>query len=208
LHVDYLGNEEILIVACDDGDVIGYRVPEIHRAVDDRKDLPPSSEADLTPHVRVFLHINAGSSAWGIAVHREARLIAISANTHKVTVIAYALSNPPDSDLTGEERVFPSSSVTAEEFLSQRRHDRIITLASHANIPSISFDNNDPSGRWLFASSIDGQNYLWDLSQPDQAARVISLGHCVGVQDPTTIPRRMFSLIQIALRFSWCGVLQ
>jgi hypothetical protein len=72
--VDYLGNEEILLLTCDDGDVVGYRTAEIQRALDRRvTTLEPANEED----VRVFLHRNIGASAWGLAVHREARIIAI-----------------------------------------------------------------------------------------------------------------------------------
>jgi hypothetical protein len=74
--VDYLGNEEILLLTCDDGDVIGYRTQEIHRELQRRTNLHETANND---NVHVFLHRNVGASAWGLAVHREARIIAISA---------------------------------------------------------------------------------------------------------------------------------
>jgi hypothetical protein len=72
--VDYLGNDEILLLTCDDGDVVGYRTAEIQRALERRANtLEPAIKED----VHVFLHRNVGASAWGLAIHREARIIAI-----------------------------------------------------------------------------------------------------------------------------------
>src|SRR5689334_20440174 len=34
LHVDFLGNHEIVLVTCDDGDVIGYSIPSIQREIE------------------------------------------------------------------------------------------------------------------------------------------------------------------------------
>ncbi|EMD87369.1 hypothetical protein COCC4DRAFT_118086, partial [Bipolaris maydis ATCC 48331] len=86
--VEYLGNEEVLLVTCDDGDVTGYRTEAIYRALQRRSNQDESASKD---DVHIFLHRNVGASAWGLAVHREARIIAISANTYQITVIAYAL---------------------------------------------------------------------------------------------------------------------
>lgn len=193
LHVDFLGREEILLATCDDGDVIGYRVPEIHRAIGCRRH---SSDGEDEPadegRVRVFLHRNVGGSAWGLAIHREARLIAISANTHSVTVLAYALASTSASD--SDDSLNTESAFTSSEeegdFPHPRRRDHVITLTAQTNIPAVSFDNSglDPSGRWLYSSSIDGANHLWDLHQPDVPARILELGHCVSVKDPTTVP--------------------
>ncbi|KAF2640918.1 hypothetical protein P280DRAFT_498710, partial [Massarina eburnea CBS 473.64] len=199
LHLDYLGREEILIVACDDGDVIGYRVPEIHRVVENRNLQSPGrrgffdDDADIGHDVRFFLHKNVGQSAWGISVHREARLIAISANTYKVTVFAYALSSPSDMDeeIGNEESHFTPFSASDdddEDFPSPRRRDHTITLHAGANIPSVSFDNNDPSGMWLFSGDIIGHVHLWDLSKPSEPARTFCLGHCAGLKGWEGVP--------------------
>jgi hypothetical protein len=165
LHVDYLGREEVLLVTCDDGDVVGYRVPEIYRVVTETRRSP---DGDHDQHVRVFLHRNVGGSAWGLAVHREARLIAISANTHDVTVLAYALSDATEGD--DSEKLASLESFASDEeigdFPHPRRRDHVITLRASTNIPAVSFDQGDPSGRWLFSSSIDGDNHLWDLYNP------------------------------------------
>jgi hypothetical protein len=97
LHIDFLGREEVVIVACDDGDVIGYQTSAIQRVVEssvaDTED-PAGSTRGNEP--RPFVHVNMCESAWGIAVHREARMIALSANTRIVMVIAFALTAKSD----------------------------------------------------------------------------------------------------------------
>jgi hypothetical protein len=99
LVADYLGDDEILLAACDDGDVIVYRVEEILAALDNPTD------ASRQP-IRVFLHRNVGASAWGIAVHREARLIAFGANTSMITIIALALIKQGDAHETDPPPAF------------------------------------------------------------------------------------------------------
>jgi hypothetical protein len=176
LHAAFLGREEIVLVACDDGDVIGYRVQEIQRAIErhNHSKLDQDSPVeDIDSHVRVFLHRNVGRSAWGLAVHREARIIAVSANTREVTVIAYALVGSPDANIDIETPDFPCP----------RRRDHTLTCTAGSNIPSVSFDNTgcDPTGKWMFSSSIDGKSLLWNLHTVQSKAspvRAIELGYC------------------------------
>jgi hypothetical protein len=176
LHVAFLGREEIVLVACDDGDVIGYRVQEIQRAVEKHNHSKMNQDSpveDIDNLVRVFLHRNVGQSAWGLAVHREARIIAISANTRQVTVIAYALVGSPDENIDIETPDFPYP----------RRRDHTLTCTAGSNIPSVSFDNTgcDPAGKWMFSSSIDGKSLLWNLhtvNSKASPARAIELGYC------------------------------
>ena len=87
-----LGTEEILLVACDDGDVIGYNTKSIQGAID-RKGLSEDHDASNSAVPAAFFHENVGRSAWGLAVHETARIIAVSANTHSITVFAFALAN-------------------------------------------------------------------------------------------------------------------
>ena len=159
--VDYLGNEEILLLARDDGDVVGYRTGEIHRALERRIiQEEPASEADI----HVFLLRNVGASAWGLAVHREARIIAISANTHRITVIAFALAVPAGDPARETENVF--------------------TLQGRGNIPAISF--NDEYGDFLLSCSIDGETILWNLRDRTWVS-LFKAGFCVyakGLEPP------------------------
>ncbi|KAF2182813.1 hypothetical protein K469DRAFT_711515 [Zopfia rhizophila CBS 207.26] len=188
LYVDFLGREEIVLVACDDGDVIGYSVSQIQHAIDGKSPNDGSQEEHIEDGVRVFFHRNVGLSAWGLAVHREARLIAISANTRLVTVIAFALASrkSPDSD-TSDTSIESSTHIplTIEEnesdFPCPRRKEHVLSLKADHNIPSVNFDNTDPTGRWLLSCAIDGNIHLWDLHKSQSPARRIRLGYCVNV---------------------------
>lgn len=197
--VDYLGCEEVLLVACDDGDVAGYRIEEIRRvltaqATNDSTgiDSPPPAPA------KVFLHRNFGASAWGLAVHREARIIAISANTHQVTVLAYALTNTTEQSeflsTSGNLEADPLEVLESEhvsDFPSPRQEDHIIVFSADTNIPAVSFNNNgdDPTGRWMFSCSIDGKVLLWDLHNRASRPRSFQMGQCVSATLATKAPK-------------------
>ncbi|KAF2024978.1 mitochondrial carrier [Setomelanomma holmii] len=168
LLVDNLGNDEILLATCDDGDVIGYRVEQIQRAVEFTQEPSTSgTHESRKPEPRTFLHRNVGKSAWGLAINRQARMIAISANTHEITVLAYALSLPNHESMDTEN--------------TPRTRDHVIVLSGDHNIPSISFNNTgqDPTGRWLVSSSISGQQMMWDLHNR-RGARLFQMGWCQG----------------------------
>ena len=171
--VDYLGQEEVLLVTCDDGDVVGYRVDAIQHSVEKHTRYPAKriQEPESQDYVKVFLHRNVGASAWGLAVHQQARMIAISANTHCVTVLAYALA--VGATLIDSSDASDHSSHDAQEhadFPAPRQKDHVFVLRAQHNVPAVSFNNggDDPSGRWLFSSSITGEATLWDLHRPQE----------------------------------------
>jgi len=199
VHVDYLGCDEILLAACDDGDVIGYRVHEIQRALEAHKSSPDCGfmATDEEDRVKFFLHRNVGASAWGLAVHRNARIIAISANTHKITVLVFALSDalPPCKECLQSPPVPESMEVTAmhfEESRSSRKEDHMFALSADTNIPAVSFNNtgDDPTGHWLFSCSIDGKTMLWDLHKPGRPSAVFQIGWCASAHGPSSAPRQ------------------
>jgi hypothetical protein len=82
LLVDFLGNEEILLITCDDGDVIAYRTSAIVHAID-RRSQPDCPESNIGDDVRPFWQRNVQRSAWGLSIHQEARMIAVSANNQR-----------------------------------------------------------------------------------------------------------------------------
>lgn len=84
-----LGEEEILLIACDGGDVIGYFTRSIEKATS-------TFVFSVTP----FFHEYVGASAWGLDVHKDSRLIAVSSNTHEVIVFAFALADEMADDDT------------------------------------------------------------------------------------------------------------
>jgi hypothetical protein len=163
LLIAFLGIEEILLVTCDDGDVIGFRVDEIQRAIERRLE-PDSAENEYATDVRHFFLENVGKSAWGLAVHTEARKIAVSANTHNVTVFEFGLAT--DGDEEEEDELVSSSS--AEIMRKSRKQDRSYVLSGQLqNIPCVAFCNSgeDPEGRFLACGDINGLTYIWDLLQ-------------------------------------------
>lgn len=76
LLVDFLGNEEVALITCDNGDAIGYRVSAIKHAID-RRAQPDCAETNVGDDVRPFWQKNLIQSAWGLSIHREARMIAV-----------------------------------------------------------------------------------------------------------------------------------
>ncbi|GAP83515.1 putative pyridine nucleotide-disulfide oxidoreductase family protein [Rosellinia necatrix] len=85
-----LGDEEILLLSYDDGDVIAYYSSHIeHALVRLESGNLPNKPAPVMP----FFHQNVGKSAWGLAVHKKSRLIAVGNNKHEVHVFAFALTS-------------------------------------------------------------------------------------------------------------------
>lgn len=177
-----MGNEEILVAVCDDGDVVVYSTRSIfnalHRGI-------PQVGANLKPTVEIktLLLKNVGMSAWGIAIHKTARLIAVSSNLHQISVFAFALSRDmsPDrpSDLeddefsaTGFSSPDDDSWVRVDESSYSPRHRfaknvELVLKGHEENIPNIAFCNTkaDPIGRYLASTDITGSTLVWDVWQ-------------------------------------------
>ncbi|TRX97923.1 hypothetical protein FHL15_001133 [Xylaria flabelliformis] len=86
-----LGDEEILLLACDDGDVLAYYTSQIETAL---LHLKSSATLNNAIPVKPFFHQNVGISAWGLAIHKKSRLVAVGNNNHEVHVFALALTDP------------------------------------------------------------------------------------------------------------------
>jgi len=139
LVVTFLGIEEIFLVTCDDGDVLGFQTYEIQQAIERRRE-PDCPETIYGSDVRHFFLENVGKSAWGLAVHTEARKIAVSSNTHCVMVFEFGLA--------------------------RKDEQTAYTLSGQLdNIPCVTFCNTgeDPDGRFLACGDIMGIVYIWDL---------------------------------------------
>ncbi|KAH3955744.1 hypothetical protein HBH53_007770 [Parastagonospora nodorum] len=196
--VDFLGNDEVLLATCDDGDVVGYRIAEIQRALNELSRPEQDDEPDhAPPQIPLFLHQNVGASAWGLAIHREARIIAISANTHEVTILAFALATTEGEspELDALDSIAATDEADPADFPAPRKHNNFFTLKAAHNVPAVSFNNNDedPSGRWLFGTCITGQVWLWDIhSYPNIASRCFQMGFCASTQNADTAPRAAF----------------
>ena len=185
LVVGDLGQEEILLLATDSGNVAAYRTEHIHAAIQDRARSNNTQNPEASgAQVECFFTDWVGESAWGLAIHKYARLIAVSANTSDITVYAFALvERSVDSDSDEGTSSTRSGRKSQSEWLSittpaqyaklrrwspQRRRARNLrlTLYGHAtNIPNISFLNSDldPEGNWLFSTDIDNKLLAWRL---------------------------------------------
>ncbi|KAL5339713.1 hypothetical protein BJX70DRAFT_397425 [Aspergillus crustosus] len=182
--VDDLGREEVLLLVTDSGNVCGYRIEAIFsalkRAADSGKTKPLN-----TSEVDPFFIEYVGASAWGLAIHKFARLIAVSANTGLVTVFAFALvdsaaEREDDSLSLGEDEDFTDYGQTWQHIrtndqfnqfrylLSNKRRTRNIKLSytgHFSNIPSVTFLNSDldPNGTWMVSTDIDNKVIYWKV---------------------------------------------
>jgi hypothetical protein len=173
LVVAFLGVEEIFLASCDDGDVLGFRIDEIQQAIERRRE-PDCPETIYGNDVRHFFLDNVGKSAWGLAVHTEARKIAVSSNTHCVMVFEFGLASKDDE--REQEQDFEGAEPSPSQH--DRDKDRSYSLSGQrGNIPCVTFCNTgeDPDGRFLACGDITGVIYIWDLDEhrmleTDQAA--------------------------------------
>ncbi|KAL1955839.1 hypothetical protein VTO42DRAFT_8078 [Malbranchea cinnamomea] len=183
--VSDLGQEEILLLATDSGNVAAYRTEHVYAAIEENKHsidrLHPEAAGS---QVECFFHDWVGLSAWGLAIHKFARLIAVSSNTSYITVFAFALVEKPGDSDSGDETPAtrlrqdadsewisissPSQYAKLRSWSHHRRRSRNLrlTLTGHAtNIPNVSFLNSDldSEGNWLFSTDIDNKLLAWRI---------------------------------------------
>jgi hypothetical protein len=127
-----------------------------------------------------------GASAWGLAVHKYARLIAISANTCVVTVFAFALAKPhtgEDDDSDGLPELVEDCQNYQQNWLFINEYEQLEQLTKSTprnrrsrnvrlsykghltNIPNVSFLNSDldSNGMWMLSIDIDNQLIVWNI---------------------------------------------
>ncbi|KAL4803300.1 hypothetical protein BDV18DRAFT_45916 [Aspergillus unguis] len=183
--VDDLGREEVLLLVTDSGNVCGYRVEAIFaalkRATAGAKPRPLDG-SDVDP----FFIEHVGQSAWGLAIHKFARLIAVSANTGLVTVFAFALVNPTSENGDDsfreleDEGEFTEYSQTWLHIRNDKQFEQLqrlmpdkhrtrnikLTYSGHFdNIPSVGFLNSDfdPNGTWMVSTDINDKTLVWKI---------------------------------------------
>jgi len=181
-----LGTEEILLVATDSGNIAAYHTKAIRDAIEkDPYKYSTDGRSDFVG-VRAFFSHWVHESAWGLAIHQEARMIAVSANTSyytpsqdnhaKITVFAFALTGQGDAEYTANDdgAMEPLGQLEwkawepnpYEPWLGDRSHNYKTVLSGHiANIPNISFVNSshDRDGSWLLSTDIGGRMKLWHI---------------------------------------------
>jgi hypothetical protein len=179
LIVDFLGELEIVLVACDDGDVIAYYTHEIQAAIErrDESDGPDSIEGF---EVRAFFQQNVSKSAWGLSIHTKARKIAVSANTHQVTVFPFGLATSKcddDEELLSDK---PLDKIILNDPANRDSDQKFVLAPMNNNVPAIAFCNteDDPEGRLLVSGEILGSIYLWDLHHLE-LIQLIRAEYCV-----------------------------
>ncbi|RFU28773.1 hypothetical protein B7463_g7561, partial [Scytalidium lignicola] len=186
LMIGNLGDFEILLLCCDDGDVLAYYTRSIAAEIQDtekaRATLP--RQKIMVSRVEPFFHENVGISAWGLAIHQRCRLIAVSSNKKEVTVFAFALHESPMPELLtirgggkrdfSDKETFPLFSIRKmrPHYGRNENYKRILRLHRMGhNIPSITFaDNAHGIAQSVLAMDILGalwQLNIWDLDDID-----------------------------------------
>lgn len=156
--VGNLGDLEIILVACDDGDILAFYT---HKFQDE---LARSDLSTKMREIRPFFHQNVGISAWGLAIHQKSRLIAASSNLREVTIFVHGYSETTEDeaphDQTDDEK-FPSW-ITLERvpksFRDRNQNYRIVLsvgVEGH-NIPTIDFmdDKNGEADLIILANIV------------------------------------------------------
>lgn len=98
--VGELGDEEIFLVGRDNGEVVAWYTGTIAQYLETtlrakerpQRNIERPGYASQRLYPRHFFADNVGISAWGLAIHKESRLIAVSSNAHEITVFAFAMN--------------------------------------------------------------------------------------------------------------------
>ncbi|RPB00164.1 hypothetical protein L873DRAFT_1835083 [Choiromyces venosus 120613-1] len=180
LTVGDLGFEEVLVSAHDDGNVCVWYTRDLSK---------------------LAFRLSVGETAWGVALHKEQRLVAVSANNHLIHVFELAITDDVDCpcpeegtdagpthrhrrrrrrkrgsfgydgeggfegkyDLNGKPLLGNDGASKKRRKKTSVKNRAITILKGHGcNIPNVSF-LDDPTGRWLVGTSIDGMVILWDV---------------------------------------------
>jgi hypothetical protein len=183
--VDDLGVDEVLLLATDSGNVTGYNVEAIFSAIH-RCARFNYARPIKGVEVKPFFAENVDLSAWGLATHKFARLIAVSSNTGLITVFAFAMVDEPSDDEStsgsSEASNLPDYSESGQTWLSidspaelnelkkqmphhRRRNLRLNYTGHFENIPCVSFANFDldPNGTWMVSTDIFNRVIVWSV---------------------------------------------
>lgn len=135
---------------------------------------------------------NVGSSAWGLAIHEQSRLIAVGSNAHEVTVFAFALNTETEgTEPTTESEIpsmgkqfckfrFPDCSLADVLWKRDGSVDRDFNFKIRFklkspegdNVPSIAFaDNEYGEAETIIAKDIKGALWLFNIWE-DQMKRL------------------------------------
>ncbi|PHH90293.1 hypothetical protein CDD83_4061 [Cordyceps sp. RAO-2017] len=200
--VGTLGREEVVVACYDDGDVVSYLTGEIADCIASKPSPSPAAAPPVLGRSlagprkklpRPFLHENVGKSAWGLAVHKKSRLIAVSSNRCEVTVFALALAPAGGGSQQQDtcERCRESCDNIESHVGQRARNWRIVvTLGRLAdNIPNLCFvDDDDGRADLMCAVDIKGAVWLADIWKPGRPATRIEPSNCVQLRNSDSWP--------------------
>ncbi|KAK3072258.1 hypothetical protein LTR53_007157 [Teratosphaeriaceae sp. CCFEE 6253] len=163
LIVQRLGNDEVVATVRDDGDVDVVLVRHVLQAISRRAE-KGNALGLVADELRPIFQSNVGISAWGLAIHTHARVLAISSNAHEVRVFKFGLLSDDDRPPDGREDGLPGN-ADAQSGEHRRMDVTQRVLNGAANIPAIAFCNtgDDPHARWLLTTDISGYCRVMDL---------------------------------------------
>lgn len=183
LTIGELGHAEVLVSAHDNGDVCVWYTAEI--------------ESPRTGHPRIAIRRHVRESAWGVAIHPQRRLLAVSANSAEITVFELGMERDEVRDALSEETADKTSKrktlrartrrLKAPPFMGPSGMNEYSLIGHNNNIPNISF-LPDSSGRWLVGVGIDGMVLLWDVyaTRPVEKCKLGFLQYLI--PDPKHLP--------------------
>ncbi|KAG0267876.1 hypothetical protein DFQ27_008056 [Actinomortierella ambigua] len=155
IRVGHLDQDEVLVVADDAGDVCVWFTQNLSRDP---------------------LLFNVDESAWGIAIHRERSMIAISSNAHVATLFHCkadplwgAYSEEPDTSTYTytTTTTMGNQSSQAPQPPPPPPFQQIIRGHEH-NVPSVAFSS---CGQFLATASVDRSCRVWRIADGQQVAR-------------------------------------
>ncbi|KAG5924345.1 hypothetical protein E4U61_000901 [Claviceps capensis] len=182
LAVGALGQEEVVVTGHDDGDVTAFYTKEIADYISSSfntrsgntmsrggwNSLPPAPSRCKVP--TPFFKENVGGSAWGLAIHQQSRLIAVSSNRSEIMVFAPALAvskpreQPCDCDVCCQG--------VEDKVRRRARNWRIVVVlgSSFSRLPNIGFVD-DEHGNADKVTAIDSTGAMWlaNIWKPEQA---------------------------------------
>ncbi|RDL36762.1 uncharacterized protein BP5553_06114 [Venustampulla echinocandica] len=208
LIVANLGNLEIILVCCDDGDVLAYYTHLIDQEI--AKLQPTVLRRAFDSLTKPMFHENVGISAWGLAVHEKSRLIAVSSNAVEVTLFSFArnfhgypVEIPADELFSNSEwfasprmQLFTRIDQPPASVYHRREGGYKVTfslLGRSSNMPAISFAS-DPYGEAEMILAVDIIGKLWQLNLWGRKSRTPLLKRVYGMQTAEGARMQAFKL--------------
>ncbi|KAF8245107.1 hypothetical protein K440DRAFT_634906 [Wilcoxina mikolae CBS 423.85] len=163
LTIGDLGSEEVLVSAHDDGDVCVWYTRNLKR---------------------MALRLSVGQSAWGVALHKEKRLLAVSANSHLITVFELAVEREELAEKEERDRRGELSDDDDEEIVTTRTEGDLSfdsVQRRRKKRPSLGENDDEEDGRKVGCEECerlarDGRKRRKEKSHNDKSIKTLT-GH-------------------------------